>query len=382
MPLNPGTRLGSYVIGAAIGTGGMGEVYRARDSRLHRDVALKILPESFAQDPDRLARFQREAQVLASLNHTNIAHVYGARTDPTDSQVVHAIVMELVEGPTLAELPAVMPLAEALPVAIQITAALEAAHEHGIVHRDLKPANIKLMGDGTVKVLDFGLAKAIAPEAGSDGGGMHSPTITSPALTRMGLILGTAAYMAPEQAKGRAVDRRADIWAFGCVLFELLAGRRAFGGDDITDTLAFVITREPPWDALPPDTPATIRRLLRRCLEKDPKRRLRDIADARLDLEDAVNTPVPEAAPATVRPSFSGTRWIWAAALVGASCLAALVTWVATRPGVAPPPARAAADHRGSNEHPVCGWRARRVTRRQADRLSGHSRNSNAALPA
>jgi eukaryotic-like serine/threonine-protein kinase len=340
MTLPIGTRLGSYEVLAPLGAGGMGEVYRARDSRLHRDVAVKILPESFALDPDRLARFQREAQVLASLNHTNIAHVYGLEPTPTGSGQpgAHAIVMEFVEGPTLAELPAAMPLADAIPVAIQITAALEAAHEHGIVHRDLKPANIKLMGDGTVKVLDFGLAKAIAPEASSDGGGMHSPTITSPALTRMGLILGTAAYMAPEQAKGRTVDRRADIWAFGCVLFELLTGRRAFGGDDITDTLAFVITKEPPWDALPPDTPATIRRLLRRCLEKDPKRRLRDIADARLDLEDAVNTPVPDAAPATVGPAASGTRWIWPAALVGATCLAALVTWVATRPGVAPPP--------------------------------------------
>jgi len=249
MSISPGTRLGAYEVLALIGAGGMGEVYRARDTKLGRDVALKILPELFASDPDRLARFQREAQVLASLNHPNIAAIYGLE----HSDGVRALVLELVEGPTLAERleglrakGSGLPLDEALPIAKQIAEALEAAHEQGIIHRDLKPANIKLRPDGVVKVLDFGLAKALEPASGISAGVTALPTITSPAMmTRMGVILGTAAYMAPEQAKGRPADRRSDVWAFGCVLYEMLTGKRAFEGEDISDTLAAVLRGEP-----------------------------------------------------------------------------------------------------------------------------------------
>jgi Tol biopolymer transport system component len=286
MSLQPGTRLGSYEITAAIGAGGMGEVYRARDTKLDRDVAIKVLPDLFAADPERLKRFEREAKTLASLNHPNIAQVHGVIEQPP------ALVMELVDGEDFAARLArgPLPLDEAIPIARQVAEALEAAHERGIVHRDLKPANIKVRDDGTVKVLDFGLAKLHGPaEAGRHDSGtavMNSPTFTSPAMTQMGMILGTAAYMAPEQAKGRAVDRRADVWAFGCLLYEMLTGRRAFRGDDVTDTLAAVIRGEPDWSALPADTPASLRRLLRRSLEKDPKQRLSSMSDARLDLEE------------------------------------------------------------------------------------------------
>ena len=256
----------------------MGEVYRARDTQLHRDVAIKVLPELFATDAERLARFTREAQTLASLNHPHIAQIYGL--------VEGALVMELVEGDDLSVLIArgPIPLADALLIAGQITDALEAAHEQGIIHRDLKPANVKVRADGTVKVLDFGLAKALGPEgSGASTDAMHSPTLTARA-TQMGMIIGTAAYMAPEQAKGRAVDRRADIWAFGVVLYEMLTGRRAFEGEDISTTLAAVLMREPDWTALPVGVPAAIRRLLRRCLEKEPRKRLSAISDARLEL--------------------------------------------------------------------------------------------------
>ena len=288
MALNVGTRIGQHEIIAKLGSGGMGEVYRARDTKLNRDVAIKVLPDLFASDPERLARFQREAQVLAALNHPNIAHIHGLE----ESDGVRALVMELVEGVTLAErlgtaLDAAapnesevrkplgvgphgrggkagrLPLDEALSIARQITDALEAAHEKGVVHRDLKPANIKVREDGVVKVLDFGLAKAMETEP-SDATLSQAPTITTPPATRMGVILGTAAYMSPEQARGKPVDKRTDIWAFGCVLYELLTGGRAFAGDEISDTLAFVITKEPDWTALPPDTPAPIRKLLRR----------------------------------------------------------------------------------------------------------------------
>jgi serine/threonine protein kinase len=242
MSLSAGTRLGSYKILSGLGAGGMGEVYRARDTRLDRDVAIKILPEAFAADAQRVARFQREAKVLASLNHPHIAAIYGLE----NADGVTALVMELVEGQDLAQRLArgVIPLDEALPIAKQIAEALEAAHEQGIIHRDLKPANIKLRPDGTVKVLDFGLAKALEP-ALTRGDGAQSPTITSPALTQMGVILGTAAYMSPEQAKGRDADRRSDMWAFGCVLYEMLTGNRAFGGADVSDTLAAVLRDEP-----------------------------------------------------------------------------------------------------------------------------------------
>ena len=310
MPLSSGTRLGPYEIVTSIGAGGMGEVYRAIDGNLKRSVAIKVLPAAMAADADRLARFQREAEVLAALNHPNIAAIYGLEKTPDFT----ALVMELVEGQDLSELmhgkaeaPA-LHLSDALPIARQIADALEAAHELGIVHRDLKPANIKVRADGTVKVLDFGLAKALDPGA-SDAASFsaaNSPTLTNRA-TQMGMILGTAAYMAPEQARGRPVDRRADIWAFGVVLYEMLAGRRAFEGEDISITLANVLKEDVQWSALPPGLPASLHRLLRRCLEKDPKRRLSSIGDARLDLDEALGgrsdgpsavlTPASAAAP-------------------------------------------------------------------------------------
>ena len=252
MSLSGGTQLGPYSIVAPLGAGGMGEVYRATDSRLKRQVAVKILPSAVAADPDRLARFQREAEVLASLNHPQIASIYGLE----DADDVKALVMELVEGPTLADRIAQGPLAldEAVPIARQIAAALAAAHERGIVHRDLKPANIKVRNDGTVKVLDFGLAKLSSTGPGA-GDLSQSATLTSPAVTTMGLILGTAAYMSPEQARGRDVDKRTDIWAFGAVLYEMLTGMRAFAGDDVTETMAAVVKSTPDWGALPADTP-------------------------------------------------------------------------------------------------------------------------------
>src|SRR6516164_3099879 len=252
MALAPGSRLGAYEILSLIGSGGMGEVYRARDSRLNRDVAIKVLPTDVAADHDRLARFEREAQVLASLNHPNIAQIHGV----DDSSGTPALVMELVDGPTLADRIAKgpIPLDEALPIAKQIAEALEAAHELGIIHRDLKPANIKVRPDGTVKVLDFGLAKAFDPAASSGAGATISPTLSLHA-TQAGIILGTAAYMAPEQARGRPIDKRADIWAFGCVLFEMLTGRRAFEGEDISTTLAAVLRADPEWSALRPPAP-------------------------------------------------------------------------------------------------------------------------------
>jgi serine/threonine-protein kinase len=314
----------------------MGEVYRARDTKLKRDVALKILPDSFANDPDRLARFQREAQVLASLNHPNIAHIHGLE----ESGGVRALVMELVEGEDLAEriTRAAIPLDEALPIARQIADALDAAHEQGIIHRDLKPANIKVRDDGTVKVLDFGLAKALAPEAGSAAAGQlsQSPTITSPAMmTGVGMLLGTAAYMAPEQAKGRPADKRSDLWAFGCVLYEMLTGRRAFEGEDVSDTLANVLKSEPDWSALPPATPGAVRTLLRRCLAKDRKRRLDSAAAARLEIDEALTSPAPDAH--LISAAVPGVGWrraalVTLAALIVGGAAAGTAVWLATRP--------------------------------------------------
>ncbi len=296
MPLQHGVRVGSYEILALLGAGGMGEVYRARDPKLNRDVALKILPEEFACDPDRLARFRREAHVLASLNHPNIAAIHGLE----EAAGPPALVLELVEGPTLADRLAQgpIPLDEALPIATQIDEALEAAHDRGVIHRDLKPANIKLRPDGAVKVLDFGLAKALERDVAAPDV-THSPTLTV-AGTRVGMILGTAAYMAPEQARGKAVDKRADIWAFGCVLYEMLTARRAFVGDDVSDILASVLAREPELTALPTDTPLPIRRLIRRCLQKEPKDRLHDIADARLEIQEAKAPPDAQVAGAAM----------------------------------------------------------------------------------
>jgi Tol biopolymer transport system component len=306
----------------------MGDVYRARDSRLGRDVALKLLPETFARDPERVARFRREAQMLASLNHTHIAAIHGLE----EFNGVPVLVLELVEGPTLADriVEGRMPIAEALAVSGQIAEALEAAHEHGIVHRDLKPANIKLRPDGVVKVLDFGLAKLVGPAIDDVGRVLpfgpagskeqdpayavsQSPTITSPAMTRIGVILGTASYMSPEQARGREVNRSADIWAWGCVLFEMLAGTQAFGGADVTEVIAAVVRGEPDWSRLPVETSEGVRRVLRRCLEKDPKRRLADIRDARFALEDAQSAAQHSARPAS--PNRRERLW-WAAALL------------------------------------------------------------------
>ena len=287
MTLSPGERLGAYEIVAALGAGGMGEVYRARDTRLNRDVAIKILPDALAADPDRLARFTREAQLLAALNHQNIAAIYGIEGS-------RALVMELVEGEDLSAVIARGPLtwADALPIARQIADALETAHEAGIIHRDLKPANIKVRTDGTVKVLDFGLAKALSPDGSAAAAdAMNSPTLTARA-TQLGMVLGTAAYMAPEQARGKVVDRRADIWAFGVVLYEMLTGHRAFEGDDVSITLANVLKEDVHWNRLPADLPASAHRLLKRSLEKDPKRRLSSIGDARLELDDSTSSPV------------------------------------------------------------------------------------------
>ena len=280
MSLESGNTLGPYTITAKIGAGGMGEVYRARDTKLDRDVALKVLPEAFTSDPDRLARFEREAKVLASLNHPNIGGIYGLE----ESDGVKALVLELVEGPTLADRIAQgpIPVDEALPIAKQIAEALEAAHEQGVIHRDLKPANIKVRDDGTVKVLDFGLAKAFDPTPAGDSD--QSPTLTA-AATQMGVIMGTAAYMSPEQARGKPVDKRADIWAFGVVLYEMLTGRRTFEGEDVSLTLSAVLQREPDWDAIPDDISPVLGSFLRRCLGKDPKRRVHDVADVRLALD-------------------------------------------------------------------------------------------------
>jgi serine/threonine protein kinase len=317
--LTPGTRLGPYEVIAPLGAGGMGEVYRALDTNLQRDAALKILPDGLAGDADRLARFAREAQTLAAVNHPNIASVYGIE----ESSGVRALVMELVEGEDLSTILArgPMPAEDAVPIARQIAEALEAAHEQGIVHRDLKPANIKVRPDGTVKVLDFGLAKALDQSPGlktqDPRAGGTLPTITSPAVTERGVILGTAAYMSPEQAKGRPVDKRADIWAFGVVVHEMLTGGRLFQGESVTETLAAVLTQTPEFTSLG-DAPPAVVALLRRCLERDPKKRLRDIGEARViladprTLEPAPPAPITAGANAHVSPSARG--WILRAA--------------------------------------------------------------------
>jgi serine/threonine-protein kinase len=332
MALSAGDRLGPYEVAAPIGRGGMGEVYRATDTKLKREVAIKVLPAALASDPDRLARFQREAELLASFNHPNIAAVYGLE----ESNSIRALVMELVEGPTLADRIAqgAVPVDEALPIAKQIAEALEAAHEQGVIHRDLKPANITVRPDGAVKVLDFGLAKAL-DQPGTSSNVSQLATITTPAMTQQGVILGTAAYMSPEQARGKAVDRRADIWAFGCVLYEMLTGRRAFPGDDLSDTLATVLKSEPAWQALPADTPAPIRRLLRRCLEKDPKLRLREAGSAIVEIHDAQTTPAadtPAAVPVAPRPAPWRRALPWVAGIVLGSLLAGVASWALTQP--------------------------------------------------
>ena len=339
MTLAPGTRLGPYEILSALGAGGMGEVYRATDTSLKRQVAIKVMPAAVAADVERLARFQREAEVLAALNHPNIGHIHGLEK----SGGTIALVMELVEGPTLADRigKGPIPLDETLPIARQIAEALEAAHEQGIVHRDLKPENIKVRPDGTVKVLDFGLAKAVEP-AGSRPDVSQSPTITTPAMTAAGMILGTAAYMSPEQAKGGAVDKRTDLWAFGCVLYEMLTGQRAFAGEDVSDTLAAVLRGDPDWTALPANAPPPIRRLLRRCLEKDRSQRLADAADARLEVHDALTAPAMDAlaGAAAVTASTRSARRAWlacaAAVLVAAGLALPTVRYLREASVVAP----------------------------------------------
>ena len=308
----------------------MGKVWRAHHMALNRDDALKVLPDAFASDPDRLARFRREAQVLASLNHPNIAHVYGLE----QADGVQALVMELVDGPTLADRIAQGPISldEALPIAKQIAEALEASHEQGIIHRDLKPANIKLRADGTVKVLDFGLAKTVEPAAASSPGASLSPTITSPAMTGVGVLLGTAAYMSPEQAKGKPADKRSDIWAFGCVLYEMLTSKRAFSGEDSSDTLASVLKTEPEWRTLPADTPVSVRSLLRRCLQKDRRTRITDISTV-LFVIDELQSGNEIAAQTDVTVMRRAGPYIVAAILVGIA--AAAIAWM-LRP--LPPP--------------------------------------------
>jgi serine/threonine protein kinase len=340
MSLAAGARIGPYEVLSALGAGGMGEVYRARDTKLGRDVAIKLLPSIFATDPDRLARLAREARLLAALNHPHIATIHGLE----ESGGLRALVMELVEGPTLAEkleqnsrgqVKGGVPLAEALRIAGQIALGLEAAHEKGIVHRDLKPGNIKVRHDGSVKVLDFGLARAFQGDGTADDL-CHLPTITTDLHSG---IVGTPAYMSPEQARGDTVDKRTDVWAFGCVLYEMLTGRTAFPGKTISDSIAAILEREPQWTALPADTPASIRQLLRRCLEKDQNRRLHDIADARIEIDD-VRSGAQSAGPIVHAASGSRSRLAWTAALLLTAVAAAAGGAWGFRPVSAVPEAR------------------------------------------
>ncbi len=321
--LEPGQTVLHYHLLDKIGEGGMGEVYRANDRKLGRDVAIKVLPQELSREPERLARFQREAQVLASLNHPNIAAIYGLE----EIEGERFLVLELVEGADLAERLGQGPLApeQALRIARQVADGLEAAHEQGIVHRDLKPANVKLTPEGNVKVLDFGLAKALQTGPGGEVDGSRSPTITS-AATRTGVIMGTAAYMSPEQARGGAVDKRADIWAFGCLLLELLTGGNPFREDTVSDTLAAILRSEPDWKKLPENLAPAVRRLLRRCLDKDPRRRLRDIGEARIAIDEILSGAASEETPTSAAPVPSGSsrRRVWATA--GALVLTALLT--------------------------------------------------------
>jgi serine/threonine-protein kinase len=335
LALTPGSRLGPYEITAKLGEGGMGEVYRATDTHLKRAVAIKVLPASVAGDHERLARFQREAELLAALNHPNSAAIYGLEKTPH----MTALVMELVEGEDLSAHIArgPIPIAEALPIARQIAEALEAAHDQGIIHRDLKPANIKVRADGTVKVLDFGLAKAMETPGAMSVSASQAPTITTPVMmTGVGMILGTAAYMSPEQAKGRAVDARADVWAFGVVLFEMLSRQRAFDGEDVADVLGAVTRLEPRWDVLPVSVPPRVMQVLRGCLQKNVKARLAHIQDVRLALDGAFETAaLPVAAPAAAPPPFWRRAIPVALGAVLASALTFAAAW-SLRPS--PPP--------------------------------------------
>jgi serine/threonine protein kinase/Tol biopolymer transport system component len=326
MPVLSGRRLGAYQLQERIGSGGMGEVYRAHDTRLGRDVAIKILPHGFSADPDRQARFEREARVLAALNHPNVGAVYGFEEGVTESgETVRGIVLELIEGETLTERVRrrPLPIGEALVIAKQIADALDVAHEKGIIHRDLKPANIKIAPDGVVKVLDFGLAKTIADNAASAESGVPGDTVE-------GAILGTAAYMSPEQARGQSVDKRTDIWAFGCVLFEMLTGRAPFARETMSDTLAAILDAEPEWHVLPSSTPPNVLRLLERCLAKDMKRRIRDIADARIELEE----PIARTQPA-LKTALTSRRLAWCLAASAVVIAGAVFAW-RLRPDASP----------------------------------------------
>src|SRR6267143_1693424 len=329
MPILPGRRLGPYEILSAIGAGGMGEVYQAHDTKLGRDVAIKVLPANFVNDPERLSRFQREARMLAALNHANIATIYGLE----QSGEVTCLVMELVSGATLAERvkrDGAVPIEEALAIAKQIAEALEAAHEKSIIHRDLKPANVKVTPEGKVKVLDFGLAKAFAGEE-SVSDPSNSPTL-SQAATLQGVILGTAAYMSPEQARGKSVDNRTDIWAFGCVLYELLTGKRAFNGEDITEVLAAVVKTEPDWKLLPETTLQSLRLLLRRCLQKDKTLRLQAAGDARIEIQEGLAAPKDAGATHAASAPRSKLVLAMAAALAVLLGVTSWGWWHATRP--------------------------------------------------
>jgi serine/threonine protein kinase len=328
-----GRHIGVYEVLEPIGSGGMGDVYRARDTNLKRDVALKVLPDAFALDRDRLARFKREAQVLASLNHPNIAAIYGF----DEAEGVHALILELVDGPTLADRIArgPIPIDETLPIASQVAEALEAAHERHVVHRDLKPANIKLRGDGAVKVLDFGLAKALGPPGAAAA--TASPTIT-PAVSAAGVVLGTAAYMSPEQAKGRETDKRTDVWAFGCVLYEMLTGTPAFGGDEISDTLAAVLRDQPDWSALPGTVSPPVRALIEGCLEKDRNARIADLSTARF-LVDERRAVAFGTQPAIVTRHAAWERaMLFAAIAVVAAASGAVAVWRLTSSTAEIPP--------------------------------------------
>ena len=335
--LTAGLRVGSYEIVAPLGAGAMGEVYRACDTKLNREVALKVLPERFALDSDRLARFRREAQLLATLNHPNIGAIYGLE----ESNGGQALVLELVDGPTLADQLALgpIPLEEALTIARQIAEALEGAHEKGIIHRDLKPANIKITRDGVVKVLDFGLAIAMEPAASSSPSVSMSP-IATPSMTQVGMILGTAAYMSPEQARGRTVDKRSDIWAFGAVLFEMLTGTKAFAGDDVAEVLSDVLQREPDWARLPATLSPALRTHIRRCLHKNPKQRIADVQDIRLALEGAFEPAAPQSTAAATSAALRG-RLAWTTALAVAAVvgMAALAIPAVRHLREMPPPA-------------------------------------------
>ncbi len=343
-----GKTLAHYEILEPLGAGGMGEVYRARDTKLDRDVAIKVLPEDFATDPERLARFEREAKLLASLNHANIAAIYGLE-DEGDQRF---IVMEVVEGETLAERitrSGRIEVDEALDIARQIAEALEAAHDNGVIHRDLKPANVIVTPDGKAKVLDFGLAKAYEADGSSSDVSpdlSHSPTMME--ATRTGVIMGTAAYMSPEQAKGKALDKRTDIWAFGVLLYEMLAGRSAFGAEDVSETLAAILKDQPDWTALPPTVPPTAQALLRRCLRKNPNRRVHDIADARIEIDESLEESGGDPAMAAVlpEPRRPGLRVIpWVIAAVAVMTAIATVAIYTPEPSVSAPTLHVAALH-------------------------------------